>query len=456
MAVLGEAFAALLAEIEERVGVTAGGNSFLALPATARAIAPSGLTFDPQQLVSEQTPEGEATSQSILNQAHFALMVDAVSDGGPQISASAGQMSGAYEDALLQAVMPPSDDRALEVAKRFGERRSALNTARRSAVALGGARFFETRFEPPVNVEDTASWTPLALDAAAITQQGATLSPPMRELLNQSGMMADVGAVVLTSTRVEVCVLSVVRPWFDRSLFEDEEWDLPGEPLSDGADPPRGRIPAYIEGLVLARDFRIQLDVATDSASMPEGVIARIGPGDPAVVTPIETATSQIPLPALVDARAVAEQKRVLGEQAARVLADLEAEIGKRVAEIAALTARANDLRADLSQYPPDLMVWEPDPNNRRDHRSPRDLRPAREELAAAEARILVADSERIDLERQAAWQRDVVNDLGELVASYAALARPEERPIVTVLAFLCRKPPRAPNPNTALFPPDH
>ena len=101
----------------------------------------------------------------------------------------------------------------------------------------------------------------------AIAKKSSTLSPRMGEWLGQSGMLAEVAGVALTSARIEICVLTVNRSWLDRSLFEQRDWDLAGEPLSDGADPPRGRLPAYIEGLVLARDFRIQLDVAARATS---------------------------------------------------------------------------------------------------------------------------------------------------------------------------------------------
>jgi hypothetical protein len=488
MAVLGEAFAALLAEIEERTGASDGAASFIALPSTPRTISPGGLVFDPQQLASDETSDGDAANQAIRNQALFALMVDDVSDGGPQLSATAEPMSKIYEDALTHAIMPAEGDAALKVAKRFGERRAALSTALRTAVDLGGARFFETGFEPLVDIEDTASWTPVALDASAITERSATLSPPMRERLAQSGMLADVAAVALTSARVEICVLTVIRPWFDRSLFEAVDWDLGGEPLSDGADPPKGRLPAYIEGLVLARDFRIQLDVAvpqtseetgavkalarvlmvrrdiadtagsaTEAVSMT-GVIARVGPGDPAVVTPVETATSQIPLPVLVDGRAVADQKRVEADEGARALGEIETELAACLAKLSALTATADGLRQRLARYPPDAMTVQV-----RDHRDlplglnierTLDLGPMRSELASAEVQIAAAETERSELERRAGQQRDVVNDLEEIVASYEALARPDERPVVSVLAFLCRRPPKSPAPDLTLFPP--
>jgi hypothetical protein len=485
MAVLGEAFAAVLAEIEERVGAR-GDTRFLAFPAAPLQIEPAQLVFDPKRLISEGTSESQAAQQAINNLAAFARMVDRVCNRGPQLDAAARQVSEIYEVVINQAIFPTeSEQSALDTARRFGDRRTALATARRSSVGLPSFRFLETGFEPRIDIEDATSWTPIAFDAAAIAKKSATLSPIMGEWLGQSGMLAEVAGVALTSARVEICVLKVTRDWFKEPMFDEHDWDLAGERLSDGADPPRGRLPAYVEGLVLARDFRIQLDVAalqtseetgaakalarmliaqremidttgatTTGVPMP-GVIARIGPGDPAVVTPVESATSQLPLPVLVDGRAVADRTRVEAEEAARGLAETETELGARIAELSALTDTVAGLRNRLARYPAGVMTVQV-----RDHRggavaeSTLDLGPMRAELAAAEARIPTAEMERGELERRVSQQRDVVNDLQETVASYEALARPEERSAVSVLTFLCRPLQKSPDPDPALFAP--
>ena len=485
MAVLGEAFAAVLSEIEERVGAS-GDTRFLAFPSTSLPIEPAQLVFDPKRLISVGISESQAAQQAISNLAAFARMVDRVSNRKPKLDAAAGQVSEIYEAAINQAKFPTeSEQAALDAARRFADRRTALTTARRSSIGLPSFQFFETGFEPRIDVEDAKSWTPIAFDAAAIAKKRSTLSPAMADWLSQSGMLAEVAGVALTSARVEICVLKVTRDWFKESMFDEHDWNLSGEPLSDGADPPSGRLPAYVDGLVLARDFRIQLDVAapqtgeeTDAAKalarvliarremtgtpgptntgiMPPGVIARVGPGDPAVVTPVESATSQLPLPVLVDGRAVADRMRVDAEQAARVLTATETELGARVAELSALANNVAGLRKRLERYPPGVMTVQV-----RDHRggsvveSTLDLGPMRAELAAAEARIPTAEAERGELERRASQQRDVVNDLQETVASYEALARPEERSSVSVLTFLCRSLHKSPDPEPALFTP--
>ena len=75
------------------------------------------------------------------------------------------------------------------------------------------------------------------------------------------------------------------------------------------------------------------------------------------MVTPVETATSQLPLPVLVDGRAVADRTRVEAEHAARGLAQIETELAARIAEISALTAKVADLRNRLGRYRPEVMT---------------------------------------------------------------------------------------------------
>ncbi len=177
MAVLGEAFAAVLSEIEERVGAS-GDTRFLAFPSTSLPIEPAQLVFDPKRLISVGISESQAAQQAISNLAAFARMVDRVSNRKPKLDAAAGQVSEIYEAAINQAKFPTeSEQAALDAARRFADRRTALTTARRSSIGLPSFQFFETGFEPRIDVEDAKSWTPIAFDAAAIAKKRSTLSP---------------------------------------------------------------------------------------------------------------------------------------------------------------------------------------------------------------------------------------------------------------------------------------
>jgi hypothetical protein len=59
----------------------------------------------------------------------------------------------------------------------------------------------------------------------------------------------------VTSLSFDVAVTRLVRPWFHPEIFSDRRWKWQGlhEGLSDGADPPKGSLPAYPTAVILAR-----------------------------------------------------------------------------------------------------------------------------------------------------------------------------------------------------------
>ncbi|HEX4962019.1 MAG TPA: hypothetical protein VF173_14370 [Thermoanaerobaculia bacterium] len=63
--------------------------------------------------------------------------------------------------------------------------------------------------------------------------------------------------------------VALARPWFRREVFDARCWRLPegSPPLSDGAEPPQGTWPAYIAALVFVRN--IQVTMHTDHAAAP-------------------------------------------------------------------------------------------------------------------------------------------------------------------------------------------
>jgi hypothetical protein len=67
--------------------------------------------------------------------------------------------------------------------------------------------------------------------------------------------------------------VAITRPWFRPGLFKARFWRLPDgvEPLSDGADPATGRCPAYVSALVFARNvvvtYKAQVGGTTDTGA---------------------------------------------------------------------------------------------------------------------------------------------------------------------------------------------
>ncbi|AFM15022.1 hypothetical protein Mycch_0196 [Mycolicibacterium chubuense NBB4] len=64
--------------------------------------------------------------------------------------------------------------------------------------------------------------------------------------------------------------VAVVRPWFQSAVFTSRSWQQPGEePLSDGGDPPNGRCPAYVSAIVFVRHVAV-VPAAGHGAPAPE------------------------------------------------------------------------------------------------------------------------------------------------------------------------------------------
>jgi hypothetical protein len=64
----------------------------------------------------------------------------------------------------------------------------------------------------------------------------------------------------IESLSVEYAKLVVMRPWFNQSVFDSRYWKLPpGDPaVSDGQLPRKGRIPAFITNMIVARKITIE------------------------------------------------------------------------------------------------------------------------------------------------------------------------------------------------------
>lgn len=65
----------------------------------------------------------------------------------------------------------------------------------------------------------------------------------------------------------EVMQIPLVRPWFDASVLSSRAWRWAGgdaTPVSDGENPPHGRMPAYASSVLVARNLSIVATFSED------------------------------------------------------------------------------------------------------------------------------------------------------------------------------------------------
>ena len=134
------------------------------------------------------------------------------------------------------------------------------------------------------------NWPSLTLDAAEISALITQGSPELTAVLGQGAGTSD-----LESISFEFRSVGVLRPWFRPAMFETTFWRLgpQGSELSDGQTPPAGRCPSYIAGLVFARNIVIkrhaQPPAQLDGAHWRELMMLRADQ-----ISPIETAGSGV------------------------------------------------------------------------------------------------------------------------------------------------------------------
>jgi hypothetical protein len=130
-----------------------------------------------------------------------------------------------------------------------------------------------------------ATFAPTALAPSDILAQTSwptfTLSSPeIAQLVSQapaelsSALSTAAGASNIQSLSFEFCSVALVRPWFSPAVFNAHFWRFsdPSMQLSDGGNPPQGQWPAYVTGLVLARNI-VEQDVAA-ATTQPQPVRA--------------------------------------------------------------------------------------------------------------------------------------------------------------------------------------
>lgn len=110
--------------------------------------------------------------------------------------------------------------------------------------------FAATAFSPADAFD--APWPTFSLDASELAELGRQAPPAMSGLLDQSSDEAPLERVTF-----EFRSVVLVRSWFRKQLFGERFWRFGGEEqaLSDGENPAQGRWPAYVTAVVFARNI---------------------------------------------------------------------------------------------------------------------------------------------------------------------------------------------------------
>jgi hypothetical protein len=154
---------------------------------------------------------------------------------------------------------------------------------------MEGQDFYETHFFPEnfVKSNSQGQWTKLTLDASEIIALSAKAPEGIRNLASSSGSAADTQALDIEISRlsVELIRVPIIRSWLQPSIFRSNFWKWSGgrELLSDGQNPPRGSLPAYITSMILARNLEVELKPGSEKnaqivSKLQQGKLVLLGP----------------------------------------------------------------------------------------------------------------------------------------------------------------------------------
>jgi hypothetical protein len=134
-------------------------------------------------------------------------------------------------------------------ALRWDEWRKAFVGDLDLATDTNQIRFATTLFSPH-DVFDGDGWLRFTLSSDEIVALGEQAPEELREILGQVDTASDI-----ESLSFEYRSVALDRSWLERSVFDSRVWRLgpEGGELSDGAEPPQGRCPGYAVALVFAR-----------------------------------------------------------------------------------------------------------------------------------------------------------------------------------------------------------
>ncbi len=270
----GNAFAALIAELEKRLRIN-GSSQFLVFPEFTFRVALNELLFDAQEIQATigLAPE-QAQREALLNLENFSILANRIPQVSGRFNLNATMLWSVFERVInfAQLATPSlgSDSQSLNIALVFQKARTDFGLSALGSVAPDGANYYPAIALPPNDVSDDDAWTHIRLDKETIDQRSQEVSPEAQEWLRERSLLDDAqgSSVIMKSLSIEVFPLTLRRAWFDPALFQSRAWKWNDEPLSDGGDPPKGLLTAYIVQMILARKLEINLDLELGSPQL--------------------------------------------------------------------------------------------------------------------------------------------------------------------------------------------
>lgn len=124
-------------------------------------------------------------------------------------------------------------------------------------------RFAMTGYSP-TDIVEVDNWPRFTLSREEMSQLADQAPPELRDVFAAGSHVSEI-----ESLSFEYRSIAVVRPWFRPALFKARFWRLAEgtEPLSDGSEPPNGRLPAYVSAMVFARNVVVKYKESSGGAS---------------------------------------------------------------------------------------------------------------------------------------------------------------------------------------------
>jgi hypothetical protein len=185
----------------------------------------------------------------------FALQMNMLPTSAPQFKLTTKCVWDVYKDILNNKVLlaPTADGQSC--ARQFVEASAQLGIPQMTQNEL---EFYPTSILP-VNLDDAAAWTPVVLGREAINQLAPQLREDHRAWLARFNLLPQLGDEFLEAISMERLTLVVLRPWYTPSVCTWRFWDLPDRIISDGNETPRGEMPGIITKVVLVRHLQVKL-----------------------------------------------------------------------------------------------------------------------------------------------------------------------------------------------------
>jgi len=120
----------------------------------------------------------------------------------------------------------------------------------------------------PVNALDEGSWQTFSLTQDEIKALVKEAPDKLKSRLDPDDQDSEVVSITFDFSSA-----AIVRTWCDPDLFDARFWRFSSEEkqLSDGQSPPSGLCPAYVTGVVFARNISVKSKAKSNSASQPQG-----------------------------------------------------------------------------------------------------------------------------------------------------------------------------------------